>query len=271
MYDDLTVTENLAFFARVRGARQATPSSVPSRPSTWSDHDDQVVAPAQRGRAVAGQPGRRPARRARPAGARRADGRTRPRAAPGPLDAVPPAGGRRRRRLRLQPRHGRGRPLRPAAADARRRDHRRRHTRAEIRREHRFAGTSSTRSCPGQDPAHRRHRHRDREVRHDPRITLAVAGRVLTQLRRDHRTMAMLLLLPTLLMTLLWWMFKDTPGAVFDRDRPRPARAVPVLHHVPGHQRHHAARAVRAAPWSGCCRCRWASSTSCSATRSPSG
>jgi ABC-2 type transport system permease protein len=51
----------------------------------------------------------------------------------------------------------------------------------------------------------------------NPRITLAVAGRVLTQIRRDHRTLAMLLLLPCLLMTLLWWMFKDTPSAMFDR------------------------------------------------------
>ncbi len=42
-----------------------------------------------------------------------------------------------------------------------------------------------------------------------PRITFAVAGRVLNQLRRDHRTMAMLLVLPCLLMTLLWWMFDD--------------------------------------------------------------
>ncbi len=49
-----------------------------------------------------------------------------------------------------------------------------------------------------------------------PRITIAVAGRVLTQLRRDHRTMAMLLALPSLLMALVWWMFKDSPGAVFD-------------------------------------------------------
>ena len=40
-----------------------------------------------------------------------------------------------------------------------------------------------------------------------PRITLAVAARVLTQLRRDHRTLAMLLVLPCLLITLLWWMF----------------------------------------------------------------
>ena len=44
-----------------------------------------------------------------------------------------------------------------------------------------------------------------------PRATLAVAGRVLTQLRRDHRTLAMLLLLPALLMTLLWWMYRDVP------------------------------------------------------------
>ncbi len=50
----------------------------------------------------------------------------------------------------------------------------------------------------------------------NPRITLAVATRVLTQIRRDHRTAAMLLVLPCLLMTLLWWMFIDVSGAVFD-------------------------------------------------------
>jgi ABC-2 type transport system permease protein len=50
-----------------------------------------------------------------------------------------------------------------------------------------------------------------------PRVTLAVAGRVLTQVRRDHRTLAMLLVVPGLLMTLLWWMFSDAPGATFDR------------------------------------------------------
>ena len=50
----------------------------------------------------------------------------------------------------------------------------------------------------------------------NPRITLAVAARVLTQIRRDHRTAAMLLVLPCLLITLLWWMFQDSE-AVFDR------------------------------------------------------
>jgi ABC-2 type transport system permease protein len=52
------------------------------------------------------------------------------------------------------------------------------------------------------------------------RITFAVAGRVLAQLRRDHRTMAMLLVVPCALITLLWWMFEDLPGGVFDRFGP---------------------------------------------------
>ncbi|MDQ4054097.1 MAG: ABC transporter permease [Actinomycetota bacterium] len=48
------------------------------------------------------------------------------------------------------------------------------------------------------------------------RITTAVTGRVLTQIRRDHRTLAMLLVLPCLLISLLWWMFEDA-GPIFDR------------------------------------------------------
>ncbi|MGY2700636.1 ABC transporter permease [Nocardioides sp. HB32] len=48
----------------------------------------------------------------------------------------------------------------------------------------------------------------------NPRILFAIAGRVLVQLRRDRRTLALLLVLPCVLITLLWWMFKDTP--VFD-------------------------------------------------------
>ena len=52
------------------------------------------------------------------------------------------------------------------------------------------------------------------------RITLAVAGRVLTQVRRDHRTLAMLLVVPCVLISLLWWMFDDLPGGLFDRFGP---------------------------------------------------
>ena len=50
-----------------------------------------------------------------------------------------------------------------------------------------------------------------------PRITLAVAGRVLKQLRRDHRTIAMLLVVPCVLMTLLWWMFSDSSPGTFNK------------------------------------------------------
>jgi ABC-2 type transport system permease protein len=39
-----------------------------------------------------------------------------------------------------------------------------------------------------------------------------VAARVLTQLRRDRRTLAMLLVLPCLVLTLLWWMFDAQAG-----------------------------------------------------------
>jgi len=51
------------------------------------------------------------------------------------------------------------------------------------------------------------------------RTTFAVARRVLTQLRRDHRTVAMLLVVPCVLLTLLWWMF-DGDDATFARFGP---------------------------------------------------
>jgi ABC-2 type transport system permease protein len=51
------------------------------------------------------------------------------------------------------------------------------------------------------------------------RITGAVARRVLTQLRHDHRTLALLLFMPALFMALLWWMFESADPA-FDRFAP---------------------------------------------------
>ena len=48
------------------------------------------------------------------------------------------------------------------------------------------------------------------------RVTLATAKRVLTQLRRDHRTMALMLVVPVLLLTLLRFVYDDSP-LVFDR------------------------------------------------------
>jgi ABC-2 type transport system permease protein len=63
----------------------------------------------------------------------------------------------------------------------------------------------------------------------NPRITLAVAGRVLIQLRRDHRTLAMLLVLPCILITLLWWMFDDLPGNSFSRVGPALLAIFPVI------------------------------------------
>lgn len=44
------------------------------------------------------------------------------------------------------------------------------------------------------------------------RILWATAGRVLAQLRHDHRSLALILVVPTLLMGLLAWMYVDRPG-----------------------------------------------------------
>jgi ABC-2 type transport system permease protein len=51
------------------------------------------------------------------------------------------------------------------------------------------------------------------------RITFAIARRVLTQLRRDPRTVALLLVVPCVLLTLLWWMF-DGDEVLFNRFGP---------------------------------------------------
>ena len=48
-----------------------------------------------------------------------------------------------------------------------------------------------------------------------PRVTLATARRVLTQLRRDHRTMGLLLVVPVVLLTLLRYVYDDKP-MIFD-------------------------------------------------------
>ena len=82
----------------------------------------------------------------------------------------------------------------------------------------------------------------------NPRITFAVATRVLTQVRRDHRTAAMLLVLPCLLITLLWWMFKDLAGgAIFDQVGPALLAIFPFGDSPPGEVAAAALRAARAA------------------------
>ena len=48
------------------------------------------------------------------------------------------------------------------------------------------------------------------------RRMLATAGRVLGQLRHDHRSVALMLIAPSLLVGLFAWLFSDQEG-VFDR------------------------------------------------------
>ena len=49
-----------------------------------------------------------------------------------------------------------------------------------------------------------------------PRLTLATAARILRQLRNDRRTIAMIIVIPTVLLTLLRYLFEAQP-MVFDR------------------------------------------------------
>jgi ABC-2 type transport system permease protein len=62
----------------------------------------------------------------------------------------------------------------------------------------------------------------------NPRITAATAGRVLTQLRRDHRTVVMLLVLPSALLGLMRWTYDDVPGR-FDRVGPQLLGILPFV------------------------------------------
>jgi ABC-2 type transport system permease protein len=47
------------------------------------------------------------------------------------------------------------------------------------------------------------------------RLTVATAGRVLRQIRHDHRTLGLLLIVPSVLIGLLAWIYNETP--LFDR------------------------------------------------------
>jgi ABC-2 type transport system permease protein len=49
-----------------------------------------------------------------------------------------------------------------------------------------------------------------------PRLTLSTTRRILRQLRHDHRTIALILIVPTLLLTLVRYMFDNEP-MIFDR------------------------------------------------------
>jgi ABC-2 type transport system permease protein len=62
-----------------------------------------------------------------------------------------------------------------------------------------------------------------------PRITLATAGRILRQLRGDHRTVALMLVVPCVLLGLLAWVYLDAPGDIFDRIGPALLGVFPLV------------------------------------------
>ncbi len=61
-----------------------------------------------------------------------------------------------------------------------------------------------------------------------PLVTYAVAARVLTQLRHDRRTVAMLVLLPCVVLALVRWMYSGA-GLAFDRLGPALLAIIPFI------------------------------------------
>jgi ABC-2 type transport system permease protein len=82
-------------------------------------------------------------------------------------------------------------------------------------------------------------------------VTAAATGgtalRVLTQLRRDPRTVALMLLVPAILVTLIRYVF-DAQPETFDRLGAPLIGLFPFNHDVPGHLHHDAARADQRHP-----------------------
>ena len=62
-----------------------------------------------------------------------------------------------------------------------------------------------------------------------PRVTWAVTVRVLTQLRRDRRTLAMLIVLPCAVLALLRWMFTGLPSVGFGSLAPALLALIPFI------------------------------------------
>jgi len=60
-----------------------------------------------------------------------------------------------------------------------------------------------------------------------PRLTFATASRVLTQLRHDHRTIALIIVLPCVVLGLIAWIFDGTP--VLDQLGPVYVGIFPVI------------------------------------------
>ena len=127
IYDDLRVVDNVRYFASLYGSDANAAERRDRRRRTDRSPNGVVRKPLGRP-ADAGLAGVRAGVAPRPAGARRTNGGPRPGAASRAVGAVPRPRPPRHHPDRLEPRHGRGRPLRRPAAHAGRSPPRPHHT-----------------------------------------------------------------------------------------------------------------------------------------------
>ena len=261
VYGDLTVRENLAYFAGCVGAGRRGRASASLDGGRPRPPRRRPRRPALRRPALAGLPRRRAARHPRAARARRAHRRARPGAAPRPVGRSSAGSPTTDDAAGLEPRHGRGHPLRPAAAAARRARPRRRHARpacssapapptpsrlprpdrpAEAGARMNARGSPLATAGPRPAPAARRPPHR----RADARRARACCSGCCVDLRRH--------------------------AGVFDAIGAAAARRLPLHRDVPRHQRRDPARAHVRHAGAAAHRRRSARPTSCSATPWPS-
>src|SRR5262249_4058851 len=130
-------------------------------------------------------------------------------AARGPVDEVPRAGCRGYHAGRVQPRDGRGGPVRPAGPDPGGPDHRRRqHPGGKGERpeppSRKRPASPYQRPSPGGGG-----------VSMSARILFSTAARILTQLRHDKRTIGLIIMVPLVLLTLVYYLFEKQPF-IFD-------------------------------------------------------
>ena len=238
IYNDLRIVDNVRYFASLYGFDDQAADAAIERVGL-TDHRTALLRQPLRRSAHPGVAGVRAGLPTRAARARRAHGGPGPGAARRSLGAVRPTSpAARYHAAGVQPRDGRGRPLRRPVADARWPPRRAHHARPDYERTP-DARHWRTRFCPSSSAAP------CAKPARAAGTTRATTTRILRQLAADHRSVAMILFVPILVITLMYFMFRMRRTArarrAVQQRLPDPAGPFPAFRDVHHHGDHDAA------------------------------